>query len=306
MEPNMKRWARLVAVISVFMLGLFSYYVGIFSGFGTGTTTYDALLIFGLTIIGGLGTMVLGYGSVIVFGGIVSLKLVEFVARITRSKHVVEATTAKPMTVRDRITREFLMLMLPLLVFVLAVTLAWDAHNLHSSSTSFLHPIVHALDIFAKPLSAEPVSYSFDLVLVMVVLIALVGIVPSLVLPYFRRFKVTGVNSGPFHTDLLLTFMGFVVGLGAVLTVIGLIYEVLWADKGPYYYHYIFPVMFGLSLNYSIGIFLGRERSENMVQARLDNHIGKRVMRGTVKIVGTPSESKNSESGFTDTNETQE
>lgn len=129
-------------------------------------------------------------------------------------------------------------------------------------------------------------SYSIEMLLVMLVLVAIAGIVPSIVLPYFRKFKVTGVNSGPFHTDLLFTVVGFIVGLGALLTVLGLVYEVLWVGKGPSYYHYVVPVMLGLCVHYSIGASWGRDRAEIMVQRMLEVREGRRIVRGKVNIQG--------------------
>jgi hypothetical protein len=126
------------------------------------------------------------------------------------------------------------------------------------------------------------------MILPMIILITITGSAPAAALPHFRRFKVTGVNSGSFHTNLLFTIVGFVVGLGAVLTLVGLIYEVSWVGKGPYYYHYIIPAMLGLSLHYSMGAFLGRDKSEEMIKSKLERHPGKRVIRGTVSIEEAP------------------
>jgi hypothetical protein len=164
------------------------------------------------------------------------------------------------------------------------MVLGLDIHNLHDPRTSIFHPLLHALDVFAKPLGDNVVSYSIDMILPMIILIAITGIAPAVALPHFKKFKVTDVNSGPFHTSLLFTIVGFIVGLGAILTLVGLIYEVLWVGKDPYYYHYIIPAMLGLSLHYSMGAFLGRDKSEEMIKSKLERHSGKRVIRGTVSI----------------------
>ncbi len=215
----------------------------------------------------------------------VSLKLVEFVSRFTRSKHIIEpAEQNSQPTFRDRVAKYVPVIAIPFVVFVLSASLAWDIHNLHDPRTSFFHPILHELDVFARPITNDPASYAFEVILVMVILIAIAGVVPSLVFPYFREFKITGVNSGPFHTDLLVTVVGSVAGFGVILTLVGLVFQVMWTGTGPYYFHYVIPVMMGLSLQYSCGILTGQKRSEEIVKKRLESHDGKRVLRGSVNI----------------------
>jgi hypothetical protein len=118
----------------------------------------------------------------------------------------------------------------------------------------------------------------------MVIFIAVAGAIPSLVLPYYRRFKITGVNSDPFHTDLLLSALGLLVGVGAILTLGGYLLKVLWWGNGPRYYEYVLPTMLGLSIYYAIGAFLARDRSEKMVVAKLEDHTTIRIVKGTVRI----------------------
>ena len=271
-------------MVLTFMLGLILYLYGILSGFGVSLGSFEFYEIVTVTVIGGLVSLGLGYVSIVVFGGIASLRLVEFISRFTRAKHVVELADEKQPTLQGRISRRAIIIAMPLLIFFLSVGLAWDVHNLHDPRTWIFHSVLHALDVFSKPLIAEPVYYSIEMVLVMIVLVAIAGVIPSLVLPYFRRFKVTGINSGPFHTDLLINLIGFVVGLSAILTLIGTVFEVLWVGQGPSYYHYVIPVMMGLSLQYTIGLFMGRDRSEDMVEALLETHSGERVLKGKVNI----------------------
>jgi len=71
-----------------------------------------------------------------------------------------------------------------------------------------------------------------------------------------------------------------------VLTLVGHIYQTLWYTKGPYYYYYILPAVFGLSLHYAIGSLLGRDKSEMMVQNLLETRSGKRVTQGVINIQG--------------------
>lgn len=69
-----------------------------------------------------------------------------------------------------------------------------------------------------------------------------------------------------------------------LLTLVGLIYRVLWISKGPQYYNYALLVMLGLSLHYAIGAFLGRGKSEDIAKVMLEVESGKRIIVGTVSI----------------------
>ena len=283
-------------IVLTFIIGFIPYLYGLFYSFGVSFGYFDYYVVMAVTFAGGFASLGLGYVSVVVFGGMASLKLVEFISHFTRSKHIVEFAEEKQTTLREWISKQAMVVIMPFLIFTLSLGLAWDIHSLHDPRTSIFHPILHVLDILSKPIKIEPVSYSTEIILVMLVLITIAGVIPSLVLPYFRGFKITGVNSGPFHTDLLITFVGLVLGLGAILTLIGFVFEVLWVGKGPYYYHYVIPVMMGLSLQYAIGTFMGRDKSEEMVKARLEAHSGERVLRGTVNIqTRVPNETFRSE-----------
>jgi hypothetical protein len=50
---------------------------------------------------------------------------------------------------------------------------------------------------------------------------------------------------------------------------VGLIYNSLWANKGPIYYHFTFLVMLGFSIHFALGTFLARGRSERMIERSL-------------------------------------
>lgn len=237
-----------------------------------------------LTSISGFFVLVLGYESAIILGGKMSLGLAEFISRITRSTHVVEVIEDEPTkTIRNMITQKLSALFVFALVFVLSVALSWNIFNLHDPQTGIFHPLLHALDVFSKSTSLNPIVYSVEVIPAMVILIAIGGVVPSIALPYLRKFKITGVNSEPFHTYLLFTVIGLVAGFGVLLTLVGFIYEELWSDK-DLYYRYVLLAMLGLSLHYSIGSFLGRDKSEDIVKAMLDAESGKRVTVGTVSI----------------------
>jgi hypothetical protein len=157
-------------------------------------------------------------------------------------------------------------------MFLLLVSLAWDLYNADGRGALSLRPLIHALDAFSRPGKAGPLAYSAELLPILLVLLALVGIVPSLALPYLRRFKITSVNSAPFHVMILTTFTGFVVGIGAGLALVGLIYRVLWIDKAPVFYRFVIFVAVGLSIQFALGTYLGRRKSELLVEERLRRH----------------------------------
>lgn len=280
--------------LSLFMLGMLVYVFAVVSTFAFGfyVSGVSPLVIFILISLGGLGALGLGYASVVVLGGMISLRLNEFIARVSMSKQVVEVATGKPQEIaRKEVWRDFLLYM-PVVVFGLSLFLAWDIHNVHDPQTGVFHTVLHALDIFSKPLTADPVLRPVEVVLAMIVLIGIAGIAPSMAIPYFRKFKITGVNGGPFHTNLLLLVAGLVVGLGTVLTLVGFIYSVLWVGKGPIIYHYVFLALLGLSLHYALGAFLARDKSEDMIMTKLRTHSGKRIVQGTIIIQGAPASDK--------------
>jgi len=278
-----------MTIVSLFLMGVILYVFAALSAFLIGPYGSDLspFAVVTITLVGGLGAIALGYASVVVFGGKVSLDLNEFVARVTMCKQVIEiADEKKQVTRRVALWRDFGLYM-PALVFGLSLMLAWDVHNLHDPQTSFFYPLFHVLDIFSKPVATDHLSRSIEVVLVMVVLIGIVGIAPAMALPYFRKFKVTGVNSGPFHTNFLFLVIGFIVGIGTVLTLVGFLYNVLWVGKGPVIYHYVLLALLGLSLHYTLGAFLARDRSEKMIMTKLKVTSGKRIIRGAVVIQGS-------------------
>jgi len=276
------------------MLGMLIYLLAVASTFVFGfyVSSVNPLVIFILISIGGLGTLALGYASVVILGGMMSLKLNEFISRVTMCKQVIEVQDEKPDRVARRAGWRDFLLYMPALVFALSLILAWDVHNVHDPQTSVFYPLLHTLDIFSKPIAADPTLRPIEVVLAMMVLIGIAGVAPSIALPYFRKFKITGVNSGPFHTNFLLLVVGLIVGLGTLLTLVGFIYSVLWVGKGPIIYHYVFLALLGLSLHYALGAFIGREKSEDMIMTRLRTGSRKRVVQGTVIIQGSPASDK--------------
>lgn len=288
MRGTLKIKKQVLVNLLLFTLGVFLYVLAVASTFISEfyVSNTNPFLIFAITSIGGLGAVGLGYASVVVLGGMLSLKLNEFIAHVTLCKQVVEVTDEKPQVIASRAWRNFIVYM-PALVFGLTLMLAWDIHNVYDPQTSIYYPILRTLDIFSKPLVADHILRPIEVILAMTILIGIAGIAPSIALPYFRKFKITGVNSGPFHTNFLFLVGGLIVGLGTLLTLIGFIYSVLWVGKGPVVYHYVFLTLFGLSLHYTLGAFLGRDKSEDMIITRLKTGSGKRVVQGTVIIQGS-------------------
>ena len=239
--------------------------------------------------IGGILALLLGYASVIIFGGGISLRLTEFTSRFDKSRHIIEVIDEKPKAIKHLISRNDFILLMPALVFILSLFLAWDIHNnVSPQQSSIAYPILHALDVFSKPVSVSPLRYSIDVIPAMLVLIAICGIVPSMVLPFFRRFKITSVNGGPFHTNLLLIVIGIIVGLGSLMTLVGFIYKIFFVGRGPSYYYFALLAMPGLSLHYAIGSLLGRDKAEDMIIAQLNSSSRKRIHRGSVTVQRTP------------------
>lgn len=267
-----------------FFGGVFLYLAGVLWAFENGSINQysNSLIVFLLTVIAGFGVLGLGYESVLYFGGKFSLRLAASIARITSSKHIIEEVDEKSEGENSWIAKLDFMLIFPSLVFIISAALDWDIHNIHSEG--IFHTLLHTLDVFAKPIVSDPWIYSLDVIPVMILLTAIAGVVPSIALPYFRKFKITGVNSGPFHINLLTTVLGLVAGLGAIFSLIGLFYRTLWVNTGPNYYHYILPAMLGLSLHYSIGAYLGRTRSEDMIKKMLNSISSERIIKGKVNI----------------------
>jgi hypothetical protein len=282
----------LLVNLVLFTFGMFLYVLAVASSFVSEfyVSNTNPFLIFAITFIGGLVAVGLGYASVVVLGGMVSLKLNEFIAHVTFCKQVVEVTDEKPQIITSRAWRDFMVYM-PALIFGLTLMLAWDIHNVYDPQTAIYYPILRTLDIFSKPLAADHILRPIEVIVAMTILIGIAGIAPSIALPYFRKFKITGVNSGPFHTNFLMLVVGLIVGLGTLLTLIGFIYSVLWVGKGPVVYHYVFLALLGLSLHYTIGAFLGRDKSEDMIMTQLREGERKRVVQGTVVIQGSPQAS---------------
>jgi hypothetical protein len=271
----------ILALALVALLGMSIEAISIYLSFRF--MSHNSVSILALTIVAGLITGGLGYASVVILGGKLSLRIAELLARLTRSRHVGEVLEEQRST-RKRITSVDFALFSPILVYILSVVLSWDIHNVHDQGIGAFRVVLDELNIFGKPPTMDSLTYSMQIIPAMIFLVAVAGAIPSVVLSYYRRFKITGVNSGPFHTSLLVTVIGLIVGFGTFLSTMGLVYSVFWAGKAPVYYHYVLPVMLGLSLQYGVGAYIGRERSERMVMAMLEKNSSARVVRGVVNV----------------------
>ena len=245
--------------------------ISVFTFYRVIPTTLEYLLVFGVTALASLGSLALGYSLMVLIGGLCSMNASKLFSRITRSKQIVEVKPDDPPAKAGILERTYVFYV-SILMFSLLTSLAWDVYNADGRGAWFLRPVVHALDVFSRPAKVGPLMYSVELLAILLALLALVGIVPSLALPYLRRFKITSVNSAPFHFMVLMTFAGFVVGLGAGLTLVGLIYKVLWVNKAPIFYHFVILGAMGLSIQFALGTYLGRGKSELLVEERLRRH----------------------------------
>lgn len=266
----MRTSSNLVSIGAI-LAGFVFYGLGIistFTVFRLKPTTPELMLVFGATALAGLGALALGYSWMVLVGGLSSLNVARLFTRITRSKQTVVVKPDDPPVKAGILERTYLFYV-STLMFLLLTSLAWDMYNADGPNALFLRPVVHALDVFSRPARGNQMLYSAEMLPALLVLLALAGIVPSLALPYLRRFKITSVNSAPFHITILTTFTGFVVGLGAGLTLVGLIYRVLWANKAPVFYHFVILVAAGLSIQFALGTYLGRGKSELLIEERL-------------------------------------
>ncbi len=221
--------------------------------------------------VGGLGVVVVGYVMVIILAGSASLSLAKFIAHLTHSKQIVELSkTSTKSRNKTKLLDRAHWLYLPAAVFICALGLGWDIHNADGSGAGRLQLVLHALDIFSKPSPGlGPILFSRQLIPALVVLTSLAGIVPAIALPYIEKFKVTGINAGPFHTTLLLYAVGALAGLGAILTLVGLVYRALWLNRTPLPYHFGILAILGFSMHFSLGMHLGMQKAELRILNRI-------------------------------------
>jgi len=246
---------------------------------------FDPLLMIFVNLLAGLVEVVVGYESMTFFGGRHSLDVAALSSRLMGSKQIIEIREGDPPRVGQRLAREAYLLYVPFIVFIITTAIAWDIYNADSVHSGIFRPFFHLLDIFSRTTGANIILYSLELTPLILLLTFMAGIVPSVALPYFRGFKVTGINSSPFHTSLLVTVVGLVAGVSVLFTLFGLYYEILLLQNTPLYYHYVLLVTAGFSLYYSVGSRLGLERAEVLIKESLSKSKEKdRVFEGSVSF----------------------
>jgi hypothetical protein len=226
----------------------------------------------------------LGYASMTLVGGRLSLFIARSVCKVTGARQVIRVSEGGLGSSKNAIFQRAYFVYASLLVFAFSIGVAWDLYNADGPKAAFLRPLIHSLNAFSRPLNTSPV-FSLNLLPVLLVLLAIGGLVPSFALPYFRRFRITGVNSPPFPISALWSTGGLVIGLSVVLSLVGLIYNSLWANKGPIFYHFTFLVMLGFSIHFALGTFLARGRAERTIERSLHARIGSNlVFLGSVEL----------------------
>jgi len=277
-ESTAKPWKYSVIVDSAapLVLGFAAYTVAAVSIFSIPQLTHvglDEFAIAGLTYIAGLFAICLGYESIVLFGGFCSLSFVGFIARLTKSRQLIESRERKSPELRKMLIEKSHLVYLPALLFFTSIGIGWDIYTALPLRTTrnvgLSRSILYSLNFFATPQRANAVLFSLRLTPALILITVISGIVPSIALPYFRRFRVTGINAGPFHSSLLTAVVGSVVGLSIILSFLGIFYKILWAGGAPTSYHYALIVLAGLSLHYAAGTYIGRNRAESIVLQKL-------------------------------------
>jgi len=260
------------------ILGFGAYIVAAVSTFSIPQLTLvglDPLGIALLTSIMGLLVIGLGYGSIVLLGGICSLNIAGLISRLTKTKQVIRPKEEEPLQLRKALIEKSHLVYLPLVLFFTSIALGWDIYIADPSRTTTSKPamlrlVLRSLNFLATPQHATGVLFSLRLTPALVAITVISGLAPSIALPYFRRFKIIGINSGPFHSTLLTAVLGPIIGLNIVVSLLGIFYKVLSAGA-PTSYHYALIVLIGFSLHYSAGTCIGRGKAESIILQRLAN-----------------------------------
>jgi len=259
------------ATFAYFLVGVALYAIAILTTFGHTLWEHSSLgptlgptVMIATTSLAGLGVIVLGYFMILFLSGSPSSYFVRTIAHLTRTKQIIEISKNPPASNKKaKMLHRVHWLYTPGLVFISTVGLGWDVYNGDSPKAGFFQPVLHALDIFSRPVAGtSPILFSRHLIPALVLLVAIGGFVPALVLPYFEKFKITGVNGGPFHTSLLFYEVGALAGLGVILTLVGLFYRSLWLNRAPLPYHFGILALLGFSIHFSLGMYLGHGKAE--------------------------------------------
>ncbi len=260
------------------ILGFIAYSVAAVSTFSIPQLSrlgLDPFEIAVYTSLAGLLVVCLGYASIVFFGGICSLGMAGLIARLTRTKQVIRPKEDKLLRLRKVLVEKSHLLYLPLVLFFTSLAIGWDIYNANLARTLSTKPgilrfALHSLNFLATPQHATGVLFSLTLIPGLIAITMISGVAPSIALPYFRRFKIIGINSGPFHSTLLTAVVGPIIGINIIVSLLAIFYNVLWAEA-PTSYHYALLVLIGFSLHYSAGTYIGRGKAESIILRRLAN-----------------------------------
>ena len=267
------------------ILGFVAYIVAAVSAFSIPQLTLvglDPLAVALLTSVVGLLVVGLGYESIVLLGGICSLSIAGLISRLTKTKQVIRPKEEKALQLGKALIEKSHLIYLPLVLFFTSMALGWDIYivdpstlrTVSSRSTTtrpgMLQLLLHSLNFLATPQRASGVLFSLRLTPALIAITMISGVAPSIALPYFRRFKIIGINAGPFHSSVLTAVLGSVAGLSILVGLLGIFYKVLWAGA-PTSYHYALIVLIGFSLHYSAGTYIGRGKAESIILGKLAN-----------------------------------
>jgi len=268
------------------ILGFVAYSVAAVSTFSIPQLTHvhlDQVAIALLTSAAGLLVIGLGYGSIVLLGGVCSLRIAGLFSKLTKTRQLLEPKEKKSLKLRKTLIEKSHLIYLPLVLFFTSIAIGWDIYSAIptrpattttttplTTRHSILGVILRSLNFFATPQRAHAVIFSLRLTPGLIVITLISGLVPSIALPYFRRFKIVGINSGPFHSTILFTVLGSVVGISIVISLLQIFYKVLYAGA-PTSYHYALIVLIGFSLHYSAGTYIGRSKSESIILRKIAN-----------------------------------
>ena len=278
---GMRKFTERGAVIDAagpLILGFVAYSVAAVSTFSIPQLTHvglDPFAVAVFTSIVGLLVVGLGYGSIILLGGMCSLNIAGLIARLTKTKQVIRPKDEKFLHLGKALIAKSHLVYLPLVLFFTSIAIGWDIYSADPSRTASTRPgvlrlVLHSLNFLATPQRASGVLFSLRLTPGLIVITMISGLVPSIALPYFRRFKIIGINSGPFHSTLLTAVLGSIIGVNILVSLLGIFYNFLWAGA-PSSYHYALLVLIGFSLHYSAGTYIGRGKAESIIFRRLAN-----------------------------------
>jgi hypothetical protein len=260
------------------IIGFVAYSVAAVSTFSIPQLTHSRLDPFEIalyTSLAGLLVIGLGYVSIVFLGGMCSLSTAGLIGRLTKTKQVIRPKEEKTLQLRKALIEKSHLVYLPLVLFFTSITIGWDIYNAELARTLSTKPgilrfVLHSLNFLATPQRATGVLFSLTLIPGLIVITVISGLAPSITLPYFRRFKIIGINSGPFHSTLLTAVIGPIIGLNILVSLLAIFYNVLWAEA-PTSYHYALIVLIGFSLHYSAGTYIGRGKAESIILRRLAN-----------------------------------